>query len=57
MVASDNQSDLEIDIVDRDNDSKERQLYVDIMNVNISDGDSASPIDSVNEALAEEKSN
>ena len=57
MVASDNQSDLEIDIVDRDNDSKERQLYVDIMNVNVSDGNSASPADSVNEALAEEKSN
>ena len=42
--------------MDRDNDSKERQLYVDIMNVNVSDGDSASPVHSANEALAEEKS-
>ena len=57
-MVSDHQSDLELDLADAEVASKDRQLYVDIMDVNVTDSDeSASQEDSANEVLAEEKSN
>ena len=56
-MASDHQSDLELDLADAEVASKERELYVDIMDVNVTDSDQdASSEDSANEAI-EEKSN
>ena len=57
-MASDHQSDLELDLADAEVASKDRELYVEVMDVNVTDSDvEASEGDSANEALEEEKSN